>query len=296
MTLDVLQTSLETSQELQEEISQLAFDEIASFVESEDMDKAKKLIEEVFKKGNLDIRLITYYFYAHFLDVGVKSFKETLPFFITLLTKHEKILTPTNRKGKQIENSLNWFFSYLLTKIKYGEKLQKEGKTFPFWEKSTTQLSPPEFSEILDTVSNFTDFIETLLPQSLIKERVLHLYKKIEELRSFGMGQEISPLMTIESTSTPSMEVVEITKETPQIQSTNPSSEWASDEMMILVKKLKVFAMLIEKKNHLKAAIVSKDITHWIQNFDPTLFFPKIFANYFVLLAKHFAVLSEQSK
>src|SRR3989338_6271088 len=68
-----------------EDLSQQQFDKTASFVEKEDLETSAEMIHTTLVGGNLDIRLIVYYFYAHFLEEGVKSFSSTLPLLSSLL-------------------------------------------------------------------------------------------------------------------------------------------------------------------------------------------------------------------
>ena len=67
-------------------------------------------------------------------------------------------------------------------------------------------------------------------------------------------------------------------------------------EMVNLIKKLKTFETLAEKGKFLKAALVSTDISQAISNFDPCFYFPKLFSTYFNLLARHSALIAEQSE
>ena len=164
-----------------EDLSQHQFDKIASFVEKEDLETAAEMIHPILVKGNLDIRLIVYYFYAHFLEEGVKSFSSTLPLLSSLLDIHWKHLKPTNRKARQIENSLSWFFSHLLSKLKYSEKLAKEGRDDFLWQKSVA-LSNKDFLQVLESAQHFHQFFYEKWEQSPTKERVTHLLKKIEDL------------------------------------------------------------------------------------------------------------------
>jgi hypothetical protein len=61
-----------------------------------------------------------------------------------------------------------------------------------------------------------------------------------------------------------------------------------------LSRKLKIFEALIENDDYLKAAVVANDIDHLIENFDPLSYFPKLFAKYFSIFAKHVTALTEQ--
>ena len=61
----------------------------------------------------------------------------------------------------------------------------------------------------------------------------------------------------------------------------------SSEEMKILFKKLQVFETLMEKKEYQKAALVADSISIAIENFDPTIYFPKLFSSFFSILAKN---------
>ena len=61
-----------------------------------------------------------------------------------------------------------------------------------------------------------------------------------------------------------------------------------------LIKKMELFEKLIEKKEYVKASLVAKDLSFLIENFDPILYFPKLFINYFSLMAQHVSNLSQE--
>ena len=68
----------------------------------------------------------------------------------------------------------------------------------------------------------------------------------------------------------------------------------SSEHMILLYKKIQLFEALIEKQDFEKAAMISDDISTIIKNFDPTLFFPKLFSRYFALTATHIDTLSDE--
>jgi len=55
---------------------------------------------------------------------------------------------------------------------------------------------------------------------------------------------------------------------------------------------MKAFDRLVEKQQFPKAAIVADDINQIIANFDPRIYFPKIFSRYSLLLALNIADIS----
>ncbi|MCE2983348.1 MAG: hypothetical protein LW832_07265 [Parachlamydia sp.] len=331
------------------------FDQIVNFIEQEKIKEAAKLIEKVFAKQVPDIRLIVYYIYAHFTDNGIKSFATTFPLIKSLVIDHEATLTPKNRTDKHIQNSLNWFFSHLLQRFKYYEKLHASGKEHPIWKKSISGISIEDIENLTETAKDFNHFFLERWPLSPTKDRVLHLVKKIEEIGEmldFGKVAAAPPLDEIieveeaeieevieepveeevlreepvfdffeeetepvcepeisQEVETPVFEEpmpVERPVETIELPAENSPSfeeekETMSQSLQSFIKsldqlsyKLKVFEELIEKNNYLKAAVVAKDIDHLIENFDPLSYFPKLFAKYFSLFAKHVTALSEQ--
>ncbi|GAB4556958.1 MAG: hypothetical protein Tsb0020_00650 [Haliangiales bacterium] len=55
--------------------------------------------------------------------------------------------------------------------------------------------------------------------------------------------------------------------------------------MQLLRRKLRAFETLVERQDVAKAAIVASDLREIVQNFDPVVYLPKLFASYFRLLA-----------
>ena len=58
-----------------------------------------------------------------------------------------------------------------------------------------------------------------------------------------------------------------------------------SYHLQLLLRKMKAFDLLVEKEEFNKAAIVADDINDIIANFDPRIYFPKIFSRYSLLRA-----------
>lgn len=350
------------------------FDQIVNFIEQEKIKEAAGLIEKVFAKNVPDIRLIVYYFYAHFTEHGIKSFVKTFPLTKTLIQDHIEILTPKNRIDKHVQSSLNWFFSHLLQRFKYYEKLHHSGKSHPIWKKSFSETSLDELDQLAEISKEFNQFFLDNWPLSPTKDRILHLIKKIEDIRKLvvetqkpkieesveakveedlpkdpAMNSEVSEVMptaerlekepdmasvrmdegksepadsaykenscleeneTPTHIQTPENTTAEEIHDQSEIQNRNPPSfsllskvdkETIGEPLHLFIesldhlsRKLKIFEALIEKDDYLKAAVVANDIDHLIENFDPLSYFPKLFAKYFSIFAKHVTALTEQ--
>lgn len=351
ISLELLQNSLKNpaSQSPSEDpSSQENFNKIVNLIEQEKINEAARLIEKSFAKGIPDIRLIVYYYYSHFFNHGIKSFIEIFPNITTLVQEHWETLQPHTSKEKQVQSSLNWFFSHVINKLKYCEKLYKDGRTHPVWEKSINEISKEELNKLGPISADFKNFFMEKWPKSPIKERVLHLIKKIDDMASLALNEsnkldeeekeEINvPLEPehepVETTTTPE-EIPEDTVDVSQTEEATFSEEplqialaeepsetisaaknaedpslisqeqlpasnlfqegFSLEKMEVFFQKLKVFELLISKNDYVKAALVAKDIDHQIENFDILEYFPKLFSNYFSLLAKNVAALSQQ--
>lgn len=271
------------------DISQQDFDKIAGHLEKEEMDFATELIHEVLENGNFDMRLIAYLFYAEFLKFGVKSFKVAFPTFMTLIQDHWEALRPSHRKEKQIESSFNWFFTQVINKLKYNDRLSKEDKPL-LWPAEVLQMSEEEFNQTKDVMAEFTHFFHQRWSQSSGKERISHLLKRVLDLK---------PLLVLEEKeqeAEPLEETVVEKKEEPPAAAPLESNPLETPEMLNLIKKLKTFEQLAEKGEFLKAALVSSDISQILAQFDPCYYFPKLFSNYFNLLARHSSSIAELSE
>jgi hypothetical protein len=66
-----------------------------------------------------------------------------------------------------------------------------------------------------------------------------------------------------------------------------------SYQLALLMRKLQAFERLIEQDKLPRAALVADDINQTIQSFDPTLYFPRLFASFMRLAAVHSEALSE---
>ena len=71
-----------------------------------------------------------------------------------------------------------------------------------------------------------------------------------------------------------------------QPRSGNASFEVDSPALLELIEKLQGFELLVERGELDKAAIIANDIQGVIENFDPLVYLPAIFARYFQLLSK----------
>ncbi len=289
MELSEFYTVLENATTVEEDVFDIRFEEVVSLVEQEKFDQVAPLITTILHEGIIDIRLVMYLFYAKFLEMGVSCLKDFFPAITTLLNEHWERISPLQTRDKHVLSSLTWFLASIVKKIKRSEKLYKQKRTDDFWNKSTQSLSPQDLDELKTIAQCFGKLLVQKLEEPSLNQYIMFISKWLESLANIVATEEQKP------------EEVETTPESPAPEEQSPDQQGSlqevlasSEPMTLFYKKLQLFEELIEKEDFEKAALVADDITTTIKNFDPTLFFPKLFSRYFALTATHIDTLSDE--
>lgn len=270
---------IEKSIEAEKENFNIQFSEIVALVESEQFENALTLIKKAFEENIFDIRILNYFFYIEVKDNVIEKVNELFTTLIYLLENSINKVSPFQKKDLHIKNSLFWLFSIIIRKINYNEK-NETSKSF-FSNKNNIE----NYKKGILNARALYKILSKKFEKAACIEKLLYLIKILESLaeRYIKKAKE--------------QKEVEIEKKSPKpvkkaaIESPSPSY---TDKMGLLVKKLEAFEMLIEQKDYKKAALVSDDITHRLENFDPLEYFPKVFSSYFAILAKNIDIISKR--
>lgn len=284
ITLEPVHKALERMDVQGRELSLDTFNQIAGYVEKEEMAEAVKVMVAVFSEGILDARVIFYYVYAFFLDQGIQSFSGSFSLLTQILEAHFERLTPAQGAEKHFQKGLSLLMSQVLKRFRYSERSTKSGKSHSV----IRQMTVTEFDQLMEGVACFTQVVQQKWKLASLEEGLLHLTKKLEEVRCLSVPEKEEPLFPIQE------EVENLPEEVPEPRQQALRASFESPQMEVLLAKLTMFERLMEKNDYRKAALVSKDITRLIDDFDPSVYFPKVFSRYLSLLAKHVDALSEE--
>lgn len=256
------------------------FDAAISFIEQSNYEEALPLIEQTFKEGNLDIRVIMHILHVNFLKDGLNSFLETIPFIQEALTTHWDNLSPVTKRESHASRSIEYFFSTIKKQVERSRELFSQKRIDTFHTQTASQ-SPEVLKKINTLLQSSIDFFSHTwkLPSSI---------KDIQYIVSWLQSIKIAP-----PPEAPEDEKAPETKSQklpPPEAKDNPLP--FSPLMDELIKKINLFETLIQEKKLLKASFIGNDIQNILDNFDPALFFPQIFSKYFSLLAKHIETLT----
>jgi hypothetical protein len=282
---------LKNATTVEEDLFDVRFEEVVSLVDQEQLNEASTIIISILNEGKVDLRLVMYLFYTQFINKGISSLKSIFPAIKTIINDYWEKISPVNMRDKYLSSSLTWFLSTIGKKIKRSEKLYKSKKTDDFWNKSVGSLSSETIDQLIFESRELGAFLLKKTEDPSINQYVLFISKWLENLKS--MVEE-----NIDSTPDEAP-LTEAPLEEPINESSIPQSPIVavltpSEAMIHFFQKIQAFETSIENQNFEKAALISDDIDQIIKNFDPSLFFPKLFSKYFALSATHIDTLSYQ--
>jgi len=279
----MLRELLENATTVEDEVFDVRFEEVVTLIDQEKFEEANSLISEIFQEGVLDIRLVMYKLFSQFISEGICSLKEIFPTIVAIMDDYWDKISPVQTRERYLTHSLNWFFSSISKKIKRSEKLYKDKKPDDFWKKSLHGLTADGIDELISICKSLAEKID----DPSLTQFILFIPKWLEGIRTVISPVKKAEPKVIVSPASPEKKIE--VKEISLSETLN-----ASEPMNQLVKKLKGFQQLIEEKHFEKAALVADDIATILKNFDPAVYFPKLFTSYFALTAAHMDRLAEQ--
>ncbi len=270
------------------------FSEIGSMIQNGDYSKASALAESIISEDVFDIRIICYFLFGVLLENGTNSFPQIIESIMLICTDNWEATLPSKNKEKQVTNSFKWLFKQLAKKIEYEEKKQS-----PEWLKWQDETDS-------DTVKKTIALCDEL--QQIITEKFgksdSQLFDGLSKIKSWL--NMFYKLVYKEPEPAPEEVPEEVHKDEPDLESGHahedkileknntqtamgnkdePLAYSKNFHLAQLLKKIKAFEILIGKEKFGQASLVSFDINHIINNFDPKLYFPELFVQFSLLYA-----------
>jgi hypothetical protein len=286
MNIELLNTTLEVTENPGLDMIDPRFMDITTLVENGEYLEAATQAEGILAEGAYDIRITGFFLYGVFLEQGVGGLTAILQCLTKLFTENWDAVGPIKNREKHAQTSLNWFLRQLVKKLQY-----EEGKDSDVYQQWVAEISSDEVQDTLDASEELQGAFGTALEDQA--EPLLDgLSKANEWLSTFQrlvyrepeLEEEFEP----EAKAKPAEMVAPVGA---PIADVAVSAE-GSYHLQLLLRKMEVFARLIEKEEFAKAAIVADDIKQIIADFDPRIYFPKIFSRYSLLLALNIGQLS----
>lgn len=250
--------------------------------------------EEIIREGIYDIRLIGYFMYGVFLEQGPGGLPAVFQSLSGLLGDNWNAVGPVKKRKKQYQTSLKWFVNQLHKKLKYEE--DKTGDTYNSW---VERVSGDDVQEALDAI----EIVRPALGQALedlsgdvtdgltkVKDWLTTFHKLVYKEPEPEPEEETEALIEEEESVPEPQSPISPAVPTGLPLSGDVAAE-GSYHLQTLLNKLSAFERLVKSEKYALAALVADDINEIIDNFDPKLYFPKIFANFSLLFARHVSEL-----
>ncbi len=290
MNIELLQGTLEVKENPGLETIDPRFSDIATLVMEGNYEEAAAQSDSILKEQIYDIRIIGYFLYGHFIEQGVGAMANIYLCLANLLRDNLEAIGPVRNREKHIQTILNWMMKQLIKKLQY-----EEGKNSNLYEGWTSEVSSDQVQEALDAGDELRRTLGPVLEDAA--GPVLDGMMKVNDwLTAFQrlVYREPEP----EPEEREEREVEDEIEETPREEKKNGFLATASlvDDgggvsiegsyhLKFLISKLQAFDHLITEKNFPSAALIADDINSIIADFDPKLYFPKLFTRFSFQLA-----------
>ncbi len=291
MNFELLHGTLEVSENPGLETIDPRFSDIATLAMEGRYEEAAAQSEAILEEQIYDIRIIGYALYGHFLDQGVGAMADINQCLASLLRDNLEALGPAKNREKHIQTILNWLMKQLLKKLQYEE--EKKSSLYEGW---ISELTSDDVQEGLEAADELRRALGPVLEDGA--GPVLDGLMKVNDwLTAFQRLVYKEPEPEIEPDEEPDEYEEDEEEETPpetKKGTVYPSAPLADNDMSglegsyhlkLLLKKLEAFDRLISEGKYPSAALVADDINNIIANFDPKIYFPKLFARFSLLLA-----------
>ena len=297
MNIELLQGTLEVSENPGLETINPRFSDIAGLAMEGRYEEAAAQSVAVLEEQIYDVRIIGYALYGHFLDNGVGAMAEINQCLADLVRDNLEALGPAKNREKHIQTILNWLMKQLLKKLQY-----EEGKTSGIYEGWTADVSSDDVQGALDALDELRRALGPVLEDAA--RPVLDGLMKIKDwLSAFQrlVYKEPEPVPEPEEEwdeaeeeieEAPSEEVKRKSAYLPApLAGEDVSGVEGSYHLKLLMSKLDAFDRLISEEKYPSAALVANDINNIIANFDPKIYFPKLFSRFSLLFAANISEL-----
>jgi hypothetical protein len=288
MNIELLNTTLEVTENPGLDMIDPRLLDITSLVENGEYQEAATQAEQILEEGAYDIRITGFFLYGVFLEQGLGDLNVILECLTRLITENWEAVGPVKNREKHVQASLNWFLRQLAKKLQY-----EEGKDSDVYQQWIGEVSSDDIQAALEASEGLQSALGEALEDQA--EPLLDGLSKVNEW--LGTFQR---LVYREPEPEPEAEAELAEREAPvgaPIADVAVAAE-GSYYLQLLLKKMEVFSRLIEKEDFPKAAIVADDINQIIADFDPRIYFPKMFSKYSLLRAVNIGELnaSEEHK
>jgi hypothetical protein len=297
MRIELIRGTLAATENSGLETTDPRFSDLATLVQEGHYKEAARGAEELLGEKIYDIRVIGYFLYGHFIDGGISALAEIYRLLTELLADNFEAVGPVKNRVRHLQTMLNWLTRQIIKQLEYHE--EKKSDLYREW---AAEVSVEQIRQALDAGDDLRSLVDSLMEKAAapvhdglskihdwlwnFQGLVHHDAETAEPTNDEGQDRELKA-STEEEESQAAAEIDELRANRKSERS--PSTEEAeqgtagvegSYPLQVLIEKLQAFDTLIADRKYLNASIVADDINAIIANFDPRIYFPRLFRNF----------------
>lgn len=277
--------------------------------------EAADLATNLAAEGIFDMTPMSYALYGAFREGGISIIELILDVLTAAFGKNFKAIGPRDRHDGFFASRTAWLFQTMHDNILY---FQKNGGAE--WKALTDKMTSVRVREIINhtealdaalaapawekvalalaaLVGDLRDLAALLEKQELIAKaaaaKPATSDKPAEASNAGNAGNATSANHNADSAIDPAGADLVLSAENTGLTGTSSSSAKrtitlrVSPQFLEFIVKLRAFETLVERGQHMKAAIVAEDIQNIVEHFDPRTYFPDLFSRFSQLLCEH---------
>jgi hypothetical protein len=286
MNIALLQGSLAVADHPGLDSTDPRFDDIVTLTQAGKHDEAAQQCQAIIAEGVFDVRLICYFLYGHFLEHGLASLQAINLCLCNVIEDNWAAIGPVTNREKNLAKSLDWLLRQVIKKCKY-----EESKSSPDWRNWQATVSEDVVEAIVQSGKQLRGCLLARMDDKAAP--VIDQWSKMEQwLRLFLQVLPVQAVVPIEDESVPALEETEdnaslaLALPSPAVKQTAKTAKKDTMEIELshplqqLIKKLAGFDRMVSEQKFDRAVLLADDINQLCQDFDPKLYFPKLFETF----------------
>ncbi|MEM7449099.1 MAG: type VI secretion system protein IglI family protein [Myxococcota bacterium] len=264
------------------------FQSMADAVFTGNYGEASAKAAELLSEGLIDIRLIAYYVLGLIEADGLPALVHSVDALVRVFELHWEVIGPEQRKESHAKATLSMLFETSF------RRLDARTESRAAWDQHVEECLD------LDAKASLLDALERLLQCCAERELGRKVLDPLSKLQRFASSIEIvvpeeAPLPGEELAASPydtsAYQAAELPSQT-HAGAAEPSVS-GSVHLDKFLRKLEAFRIVAQQGDLYKAAIIARDINAAIDTFDPRVYLPALFTDYYRLMGQHIDELAE---
>lgn len=270
-------------------------DKIISLAEHRQYIAAAERCEELWRQRVYDVRTLGFYLFGFFFEQGLIALAPILGGLETTLALNWPFIGPAATRQRHCESALRWLFLNIMNQLRFYQN--KPGETWTGWLK---QWEEPLQRLVLERISRLVGVIDSVMPESQCKGQLLTLHGLLQALPSVPAaagpgpgrmqpeeaGKSVAAAAHPEQVLTRSPDAASPPNTLANTQANDASTPATltiplSPALQVLLRKLVAFNQLVKMGKFRQAWLVYNDVKNSIEKFDPRVYLPSLFGEYF---------------